>query len=342
MAGFTKHAHLGLAAAVLGLAAGPVAAQALNLYSSRHYDTDYALYQNFTAENGATVNLIEAGSDALIERVVAEGANSPADVLITVDAGRLWRADEAGLFQPVQSAVLEERIPAHLRHPDGHWFGFSKRARVIVYNLANGAPEGLTTYEGLADPAYAGQLCIRSSTNIYNLSLMASLIHHHGEEVAQAWAEGVVANFARPPQGNDTAQIRAVAAGECDLALVNTYYVGRLRASDDADDRAVGESIGIVFPNQEDRGTHVNISGAGLLTTAPNAEAGLAFLEYLASDGAQRLFAEGNNEYAVVAGIEVDSPITAFGEFKEDTLDPTVLGELQAAALQVYDRAGWR
>ena len=339
----TRTALLGGVAAVVALAFGTVeaTAQSINVYSSRHYDTDQALYDNFTEQTGITINLIEGGSDELIERIQAEGDASPADVLITVDAGRLWRADEAGLFQPVDSDALETAIPDHLRHPEGHWFGFSKRARVIVYHVDNGAPDGLDTYEELADPAYSGMICIRSSSNIYNLSLMASLIETHGEETSQEWAEGVVANMARPPEGNDTAQIRAVAAGECELGVTNTYYVGRLLSSDDASDVEVGNQIGIIFPNQDDRGTHVNISGAGVMANAPNAEGAVQFLEYLASEEAQRLFAEGNNEYPVVPAVPASGPIAAFGGFDEDTLNASVLGQNNAAALQVYDRAGW-
>ena len=331
------------AAVALLVAAAPALAEAqeINVYSSRHYDTDLALYDNFTEQTGIAVNLIEGSGDELIERLIAEGANSPADMLITVDAGRLWRADEAGLFQPVDSEALADAIPEHLRHPDGHWFGLSKRARVIIYNREEGLPDGLSDYEDLADPAYADMLCIRSSSNIYNLSLMASLIDHHGEEASQAWAEGVSANFAREPEGNDTAQVRAVAAGECSLAVANTYYVGRLLASDDPADVAVGEAVGILFPNQDGRGTHVNISGAGVLASAPNADEAVQFLEYLVSEEAQRMFAEGNNEYPTVVDVAPSGPIAGFGTFQEDTINASVYGENQPAAVQVYDRAGW-
>ena len=333
---------VGAATIAFGLLAGTALAQGeVNVYSSRHYDTDLALYENFTEQTGITVNLIEGSGDELIERLAAEGANSPADVLITVDAGRLWRADQAGLFQPVDSAVLTERVPDHLRHPDGHWFGLSKRARVIYYNVDDGAPEGLGTYEDLADPAYAGMVCIRSSSNIYNQSILAAMIAAHGEEDAEAWAAGVVNNFARPPEGNDTAQIRAVAAGECPLGVANTYYLGRLLASDNPDDVAVGEQVGVIFPNQGDRGTHVNVSGAGVLVHAPNPEGAVQFLEYLTSESAQTLFAEGNNEYPVVLDVPVSGPIAGLGEFSEDTLNAAVLGENNPDAVRVFDRVGW-
>ena len=332
----------GLVAGVaLSLAAGAATAQEVNVYSSRHYDTDQRMYDAFTEQTGISVNLIEGSADELIQRIEAEGENSPADVLITVDAGRLWRADEAGLFQPVESELLDDRIPGYLRHPDGHWFGLSKRARVIYYNVDDGEPEGVGSYEDLADPALGQVICIRSSGNIYNQSLMASLVDAHGEEQAEAWAAGVLANMARDPEGNDTAQIRAVAAGECQLAVANTDYLGRLLASDDPADRAVGEQIGVIFPNQGDRGTHVNISGAGVLQHAPNAEAGIAFIEYLTSEEAQRLFAEGNNEYPVVDGVAVSGPIGQFGAFTEDELGAEILGENNPVAVRIFDRVGW-
>lgn len=314
----------------------------VNLYSSRHYDTDLALYDNFTAETGIEVNLIEASADALIERIESEGEFSPADILLTVDAGRLWRAEQAGLFAPVESETLEARIPANLRHPAGLWYGLSKRARVIIYDKASGRPEPLATYADLADPAHEGAICIRSSGNIYNVSLMASIIARQGVEAAEAWARGVVANFARPPQGNDTAQIRAVASGECGIAVVNTYYIARLLASEDAQEQAVAEAIGIVFPNQDTTGTHVNISGGGIVATAPNRDNALRFLEYLTSDSAQRYFADGNHEYPVVEDLAGSSALTALGEFDADSLDAAELGEHQAEAIMVFDRAGWK
>ena len=336
-------ARLLVLASGLVLAALAVAADdenVVNVYSARHYDTDLALYQRFEERTGIRINLIEGGSDGLIERIVNEAEFSPADILITVDAGRLWRAQEAGVFQPVDSAVLDERIAAHLRDPDGHWFGLSKRARVIVYNKAAGRPEGLARYEDLADPGLGGKVCMRSSGNIYNLSLLGSLIEHNGKDSASKWANGVVANFRRPPQGNDTAQLRAVAAGECEISVANTYYIGRLLGSDDPQDRAVAEGLGVLFPNQQDRGAHVNISGAGVTRHAPHRDNAVKFLEYLTGDDAQRLFAEGNNEYPVVGS--ASGPIAALGEFKEDAVNAAVLGTNQALAVKTYDRAGWR
>ena len=312
----------------------------VNVYTARHYDTDLALYERFTETTGIKVNLIEGSSDGLIERIVSEAEFSPADMLITVDAGRLWRAAEAGVFQPVVSTVLDERVPDHLRDPGGLWFGLSKRARVIVFNKANGLPAGLSRYEDLATDALRGQVCMRSSGNIYNLSLLGSLIEHHGEDAALGWANGVVANFARAPQGNDTAQLRAVAAGECGVSIANSYYVGRLMGSEDEADTAVTDAIGVLFPNQQERGAHVNISGAGVTRHAPNRANAVRFLEYLTGDFAQRLFAEGNNEYPVVGA--ATGPIAELGTFKEDAVNASVLGANQALAVKVFDRAGWR
>jgi len=324
--------------AIVGIAAD--SADVVNVYKARHYDTDLALYERFTETTGIKVNLIEGSSDGLIERIVNEAEFSPADMLVTVDAGRLWRAAEAGVFQAIESTVLDERVPEHLRDPAGLWFGLSKRARVIVYNKANGLPEGLSRYEDLATEALRGQVCMRSSGNIYNLSLLGSLIEHHGEDAALAWATGVVANFARAPQGNDTAQLRAVAAGECGVSIANSYYIGRLMGSADEADTAVTDAIGVLFPNQADRGAHVNISGAGVTRHAPNRANAVRFLEYLTGDFAQRLFAEGNNEYPVVGA--ATGPIAELGAFKEDAVNASVLGANQALAVRVFDKAGWR
>jgi len=332
--------HLLSIAFVLTGLSSAFADEVVNVYSARHYDTDMAMYERFTEETGIKVNLIEGSSDALIERIKSEGQFSPADMLITVDAGRLWRAEKEGIFQPVDSAVLSERIPAHLRHPEGEWFGLSKRARVIAHKKDMALPAGFGAYEALADEAFRGQVCMRSSGNIYNLSLMASLIDAHGVKAAEAWAKGVVANFARTPQSNDTGQLKAVASGECTITIANTYYLGRLMASTKPEDKALMANLEIVFPNQDGRGTHVNISGAGVTKYAPNRENAIRFLEYLTSDFAQRLFAEGNNEYPISG--PTTGPVAALGEFKRDDLNVSVLGENQTEAVKVYDRAGWK
>ncbi|MGF1458438.1 MAG: Fe(3+) ABC transporter substrate-binding protein [Leptolyngbyaceae cyanobacterium] len=313
----------------------------INLYSSRHYNTDDALYEGFTEQTGIRVNLIEGNADELLERILNEGDNSPADIFMTVDAGRLWRAAQADIFAPVTSSILTERIPANLRDPDGLWFGFSKRARVIMYNRDRVNPAELSAYEALAEPKWNGRVLIRSSSNIYNQSLVAGMIETNGLEATETWAEGLVSNFARSPEGNDTAQIRGVAAGLGDVAIANSYYLARLGKSDDPADQLVFEKVGAFFPNQRGRGTHVNISGAGRLSTAPNPEGAIAFLEYLSTPQAQAFFAEGNNEYPVVEGTEIDPILASFGDFKEDEVDVEAYGSNASAAVQLMDRAGW-
>jgi iron(III) transport system substrate-binding protein len=317
-----------------------VAAGEVNLYSSRHYDTDLALYDDFTKATGIKVNRIEADADALIERIQSEGEFSPADLIVTVDAGRLWRAEQAGILAPVDSAVLAERLPEHLRHPQGLWFGLSTRARIIIYDKAKGAPEGLTTYADLADPRFRGQICMRSSSNIYNISLLSSVIAHKGAAEAEKWARGVVANFARPPEGNDTSNIDAVAAGECRLSVVNTYYLARY-AGDPAK-KAVFDAVGVIFPDQQGTGTHVNISGAGLVKTAPNRANAIRFLEYLTEEKAQRFFADGNNEYPAAKGLAANSAVEQLGTFRPDTLNAAEIGKGQAEAVRIFDRVGWK
>jgi iron(III) transport system substrate-binding protein len=327
------------------LGAWPATAQdkVLNLYSSRHYNTDEALYANFTKQTGIKINRIEAPEDALLERLRNEGSASPADVLVTVDAGRLWRAETMGLFQPVKSAALDSRVPASLRQPEGLWFGFSTRARVIIYAKDVVKPGEVKNYEDLADPKWKGRVCMRSSSNMYNLSLMSSLIDHVGEAKAEAWAKGVVANFAREPKGGDTDQIKAVAAGECALSIVNTYYYVRMMKAAKAEERAAIEKVGLVWPNQDGYGTHVNISGAGVMKSAPHRDAAVKFLEYLASDEAQRYFANGNNEFTVVSSVNVDNrELASLGKFKPDPINVSVFGKNQATAQKVFDRAGWR
>jgi iron(III) transport system substrate-binding protein len=335
---------IALAVAAL-IAACPAAAQdkVLNLYSSRHYQTDEALYTGFTKATGIKVNRIEAGEDALIERIKNEGERSPGDVLVTVDAGRLWRAEQLGLFQPTKSGVLDKRIPANLREPGGHWYGFSTRARLIAYNKDKVKPGEIQNYEDLADPKWKGRICMRSSTNIYNLSLMGALIDHLGEQKAEQWALGVRTNLAVEPKGGDTDQLKAVAAGQCDVTISNQYYYARLLRSQKPDEKQAGERIGIVFPNQKTWGTHVNISGAGVMKHAPNREAAVKFLEYLASDEAQRYFADGNNEWPVVAGVKIDNPVlSGFPDFKRDTLNVALFGKNQPNSQKIYDRVAWK
>jgi iron(III) transport system substrate-binding protein len=315
----------------------------LNLYSSRHYHTDEALYAGFTKATGIKVNRIEAGEDALIERIRNEGARSPADVLVTVDAGRLWRAEQLGLFQPVKSALLDARIPASFREPGGLWYGFSLRARVIAYNKAKVRAGDLQNYEDLADAKWRGRVCMRSSSSVYNLSLMGALIDHLGDAKAEAWANAVRANFAREPKGGDTDQLKSVAAGECDVTISNQYYYARLARSQKAEERAVADQVAVLFPNQKSWGAHVNVSGAGVMKNAPHRETAVKFLEYLASDDAQRYFADGNNEWPVVPSVQVANPVlSAFGAFKYDPVNVAVLGRNQPGAQKLYDRVGWK
>jgi iron(III) transport system substrate-binding protein len=315
---------------------------AINLYSARHYDTDNALYESFTKKTGIKVNLIEAKAEELIERIKSEGANSPADVIMTVDAGNLWRAKEAGILQPVSSKVLESAVPANLRDPENEWFGLSKRARVIMYNKDKVKASDLSTYEALTDPKWKGRILMRSSSNVYNQSLVGSLIAVHGAQKTEDWVRGLVANFARPPEGNDTAQIKAIAAGQGDIAIANTYYIVRLLKSTKADEKAMAQKIGVVFPNQDNRGTHVNISGGGVVKTAPNKEGAIKFLEHLASRETQEMFAKGNNEYPVVDGVALDSVVESLGKFKADSTNAAAFGKNNAEALKIMDRAGWK
>ena len=334
-------------ALVLALAGCATAVSAqekvVNIYSSRHYQTDEALYSGFTKQTGIKINRIEAGEDALIERVRNEGARSPADVLITVDAGRLGRAEQLGLFQPVRSAVLESRIPASFREPSGQWFGFSMRARILAYNKDKVKPTELRSYEDLADSRWKDRICVRSSTNIYNLSLMGALIDRLGEAKAEQWARAVRGNMARDPKGGDTDQLKAVAAGECDVAISNHYYYARLARSETPEDKAVAGKLGVVFPSLAGKGTHVNISGAGVLKHAPHRDAAIKFLEYLASDEAQRYFADGNNEWPVAPGARVTNPVlSALGEFQYDPINVAVLGRNQPVAQKIFDRVGWK
>ena len=335
-----------LAAAALAAAAClPVLAQekVLNLYSARHYQTDEALYANFTKATGIRINRIEAGDEALLERLANEGANSPADVVLLVDAARLAKAQQAGLFQPVQSPVLNAKIPAQLRAPDGSWYAFSTRARVVVYNKVAVKPEDVDTYEELADPKNKGKVCTRSGAHPYQLSLAASLIEHLGEARAEEWARGVVANMARPPRGGDTDQIMGVASGECGVALSNSYYVARLMRSAKPEDKEAIAKVGVIFPNQGTRGTHVNVSGGAVAKSAKNRDNAIRFLEYLASDEAQVYFANGNNEWPVVKTAVTKNPaLEQLGDFKVDPLPVAALLKNAAAAQKMMDRAGYR
>ena len=336
-------------ATAAALSASVVQAQdkVLNLYSARHYQTDEALYANFTQATGIRINRIEADDAGVLARLKAEGSGSPADVILLVDAARLWRGEQDGLFQPVRSAVLEQRIPAQFRGgvtPQGaQWFGMSTRARVVVYDKARFKPADVDSYEKLATPALKGQLCVRSGSHPYNLSLFGSMLEHLGPQRTEEWLKGLVANMARAPKGGDTDQIRGVASGECGVALSNSYYVARLMRSTKPEDKAAAERFGVVFPNQSSRGTHINIAGAAVARHAKNRDAAVKFLEYLSSDTAQRYFADGNNEYPVVASAATENPaLVSLGRFKAETVPIGQVGANTAAVQQMLDRVGFK
>lgn len=314
----------------------------VNVYTHRHYAPDQDLFRKFEEKTGIKVNVVNASADELIQKMITEGAQSPADVLITVDAGRLQRAKDNNLLQSITSDVLAENIPAHLKDKDNQWFGLTKRARVIVYAKDRVKPEQLSTYEALADPAWNGKVLIRSSNNIYNQSLLASIIANAGEENAKTWAGGVVGNLARSPKGNDRDQVKAVVAGEGDVAVVNTYYIGKLLNSEDTKEVEAGEGVGIFFPNQEGRGAHVNVSGAAVAKHAPNEENAVKFIEYLSSEEAQKVFAEANYEYPANPKVPASKLLQSWGDFKEDQLALSLLGENNKKAVLIFDEVGWK
>ncbi|HEX6859906.1 MAG TPA: extracellular solute-binding protein [Caulobacteraceae bacterium] len=340
--------HLAAAALALALAAcggqepGRPITGVVNIYTARHYDADLQLYDAFTKETGIKVNRLEMEPDQLIERMKAEGPASPADVILMADAGALWRAQQAGLFQPVTTPTLEQRVPEHLRGEDHQWWGFSRRARVIAYDKAKVRPEEVATYESLASPRFRGQVCVRSSDNVYNLSLMASFIERWGADKALAWAKGVVANMARKPQGGDIDQIRAVGAGACQVALTNTYYFLRIAASKNPGDEETAARVALAFPEQATTGTHVNVSGGGLAAHAGHKAAAVQFLEFLTSDEAQAIFAGANHEYPAVEGVKPPADVEAYSHFKADPMPVAIYGQRQAQAQAVFDQAGWR
>ncbi|MCB1365013.1 MAG: Fe(3+) ABC transporter substrate-binding protein [Rhodobacteraceae bacterium] len=322
-------------------ASASVAGEELNLYSSRHYDTDERLYSDFEDATGITINRIEGKADELSARMRAEGANSPADVLLTVDTSRLARAKDMGLLQPVDSAILQQRIPEHLRDSDNEWFGLSQRARIIFYDK-NDVTDPPKTYADLADPKYKGLICIRSSGNTYNQTLLAAIVTHEGEEAARKWAQGVVDNMARPPQGGDTDQLRGLVSGECEIAVSNTYYFARALRTDVKGVSEHVDTIGWVFPDQDDYGTHVNLSGGGVAAHAPNRENAIKFLEYLTSDQAQEYFSAGNDEYPVVDSVPIAPSVEKLGKFKPDSVNLSEVAANLPAAQKIFDQVGWK
>ena len=343
-------ACLAAAAISFGSAGGAFAQdQVVNLYSARHYQTDEALYSNFTKATGIKINRVDADDAGILARLKAEGAASPADVILLVDAARLAKGDSDGLFRPIKSPALEAAIPAQLRAqatPEGTtWFGFSTRARVIVYDKIKVKKADVDTYEELGDPKNKGLLCTRSGTHPYNLSLFGAVTEHIGEAKAEEWLKGMVANMARPPKGGDTDQIKGVASGECGIAITNTYYLARIMRSSAPEDKAISDKVGVVFPNQQSWGTHVNIAGAAVAKNAKNSANAVKFMEYLASPDAQNYFANGNNEWPAVASVKVSNPALQAmtgGSFKSETIPISVIGGNQVKVQQMLDRVGYK
>ncbi|WP_299142136.1 extracellular solute-binding protein [uncultured Tateyamaria sp.] len=341
----TRSSHMlpiSVAALMTVLAPAASAEGELNLYSSRHYDTDERLYSDFTDATGIVINRIEGKADELIARMQAEGANSPADVLLTVDTSRLERAKTAGVLQSVESETLEARIPDSLQDDDNQWFGFSQRARIIFYDKAD-VETPPQSYVELADPAYKGLVCHRSSSNVYSQTLLAAVIQNHGEEAATAWAQGVVDNFARDPQGGDTDQLRGLVSGECDISISNTYYFARaVRRDVDGLSEEQRANIGWVFPAQNAEGAHMNLSGGGVAAHAPNKDNAVKFLEYLASDQAQQYFSAGNDEYPAVPGVGLSASVATLGLFRPDAVDLSAVAQNVPTAQRIFNQVGWK
>jgi iron(III) transport system substrate-binding protein len=327
---------------VLAAVAVPAMAEEVNLYSYRQEGLIKPLLDAFTQKTGIKVNLVTGGEDALVERLKAEGAASPADLLMTVDAGRLVRAKELGLFQPVRSPAIEEVVPAQLRDPDGHWTALSMRARPIMYSVDRVKPADLSTYEDLASAKWKGKICVRSSSHIYNQSMLAVMIETLGPAKAEAWAKGIADNLARKPQGGDRDQIKAVAAGECDVALANTYYLAGMLASKDAADLEAARKVKVFWPNQGDRGAHVNVSGIGVTKSAKNVANAVKLIEFLLTDEAQKIYAEVVGEFPIKASVARSAQVASFGNFKAEAVPLAVLAKNNAEAVRITDRAGWR
>ncbi len=336
---FSKRASM---IAILAATSGSAYAEGeLNLYSSRHYDTDERLYSDFTEATGIVINRIEGKADELIARMQAEGANSPADILLTVDTSRLERAKDAGVLQSIDSPVLEASIPANLQDADNQWFGFSQRARIIFYDKTD-VTNPPADYVSLADPAYKGQVCHRSSSNVYSQTLLSAVIENHGTEAAKGWAKGVVDNFARAPQGGDTDQLRGLVSGECDISISNTYYFARaIRRDVKGLDKDAMANIGWVFPAQNAEGAHMNLSGGGVAMHAPNKENAVKFLEYLASEQAQQYFSAGNDEYPAVPGVSLSPSVATLGLFRPDAVDLSKVAKNVPTAQQIFNEVGW-
>lgn len=315
----------------------------VNIYSARKEKLIKPALKAFADRTGITVNLVTGKADALLKQIEAEGQDTSADLFLTVDAGRLQRAKNAGVLQPISSATLNSNIPANLRDKDNQWYGLSARSRVVIYNTNRVKPSDLSTYEDLASPKWKGRICIRSSGNIYNQSLLASIIANLGAEKAEAWAKGIVDNMARPPKGNDRAQMTGAAVGECDIAISNTYYYGRWQTSKKPIEREYSTKVAVFYPNQNDRGAHINVSGAGVTKYAKHKDNAVKLLEFLSGPNAQKFYAEVNHEYPVLAGTPVSPVVQGWGyPFKQDTLAINKLGEYNSEAVKIFDRVGWK
>lgn len=331
------------AGALAGLVAfSGIAAADVNIYSARQEALIKPQLDAFTAATGIQVNLVTGKAEELVQRLKAEGPNSPADLFFTTDAGNLANAKALGLFQPATSAAIEAAVPPQYRDPDGYWLGLGVRARPIFYVAGKVDPKELSTYEALTDAKWKGRILIRSSNNIYNQSLLGAMIHHHGAAKAEAWAAGIVANLARKPQGGDRDQFKAAAAGEGDIVIANTYYYAQMLLSDKADEREAAGKLKVFWPNQQDRGAHVNISGAGVTAAARNKADAIKLLDFLVSDQAQKIYAEVGQEYPVKPGVPRSEVVAGLGEFKADPLNLAILGANNAEAVRIFDRVGWR
>lgn len=318
-------------------------AQEVNVYTHRHYDTDKLLFKQFEDETGIKVNVINANADELITRMENEGDQSPADVLITVDAGRLHNAKEKGLLQPVESETLKNNVPSHLKDDDNYWYAVTKRARLIVYSKERVKDGELKDYWDLTNKKYRGKVLVRASNNIYNQSLLASFIAHFPDSnYAEQWASGVVNNMARTPAGGDRDQVKAIAAGLGDIAIVNSYYIGKMLESDDKSERDAAATVSLLFPNQDGRGSHINVSGAGVAKYSKNKENAIKFIEFLTSKKAQGLFSESNYEYPVNPEVEASKLLKSWGDFKEDKINLSKLGEYNTEAVKLFNKVGWK
>lgn len=314
----------------------------VNLYSHRHYPIDEEIYKLFTEETGITVNVVNASADELIQRLETEGENSPADLLLTVDASRMQRAKAKKLLQPFTSDLIRTNISKEFIDTEGYWFAMTYRARIIAYAKDRVNPDSIKDYEDLASPQWKGKVLVRAADNSYNQSLMASYIHFKGEDQALEWAKGIVSNMARSPKGSDRDQVKAIAAGEGDLAIVNTYYIGLLLNDENEENRKAGEAVGVIFPNQDNRGTHINVSSIALTKNAPNKENAVRLMEFLSGSVAQGKMAAENYEYPVNTSVESDKLLKSWGDFKKETINFSVLGDLNATAVKTFDKAGWK